>query len=60
MVQVEEPTTHRGFIEKLGESYLHAYDRKVVGVLVNNRKLWPTVRLSPEDRVVVYPMIVGR
>lgn len=59
VVQVEEPTTLRELMEKLGESYLYAYDRRVVGVLVNNRRLWPTARLSPGDRVVVYPMIVG-
>jgi len=59
VVQVEEPTTLSELVEKLGESYLYAYDRRVVGVLVNNRRLWPTARLSPRDRVVVYPMVVG-
>jgi sulfur carrier protein ThiS len=59
VVQIEEPTTLGELMEKLEESYLYAYDRRVVGVLVNNRRLWPTARLSPGDRVVVYPMIVG-
>jgi len=59
VVQVEELTTLRELMEKLGESYLYAYDRRVVGVLVNNRRLWPTAKFSPGDRVVVYPMIVG-
>ena len=59
IVQVKEPTTLRELMEKLGENYLYAYDRRVVGVLVNNRRLWPTARLSTGDRVVVYSMIVG-
>jgi sulfur carrier protein ThiS len=59
VVHVEKPTTLRELMERLGESYLYAYDRRVIGVLVNNRRLWPTARLSPGDRVVVYPIIVG-
>jgi hypothetical protein len=59
VVQVEAPTNLRELMEKLGESNLYAYDRRVVGVLVNNRRLWPTARLSQGGRVVVYPLIVG-
>ena len=55
----EKPTTLREFVKGLGENYLYAYDRKVVGVLVNNRRLWPSARLKPGDRVVVFPIIVG-
>jgi len=37
---VEEPTTLREFIATLGKDALHAYDRRVVGVIVNDRRLW--------------------
>ena len=56
---VEKPTTLREFVKGLGENYLYAFDRKVVGVLVNNRRLWPSARLKPGDKVVVFPIIVG-
>lgn len=56
---VEEPATLREFIERLGEDYLYAFDRRVVGVVVNDRRLWPSARLRPGDKVVVYPIIVG-
>ena len=56
---VEKPTTLREFIKELGENYLYAFDKKRIGVLVNNRRLWPSARLKPGDRVVVFPVIVG-
>ncbi len=56
---VERPTTLREFIASLGEDALYAFDRKVVGVLVNDRRLWPSAKLKPGDRVVVFPVIVG-
>jgi len=56
---VEKPTTLREFIGSLGEDYLYAYDRRVVGVLVNGRRLWPSARLDPGDRVVVFPIMPG-
>ena len=56
---VEEPATLRKFIATLGEDVLYAFDRRVVGVLVNDRRLWPSARLKPGDRVVVFPIIVG-
>jgi sulfur carrier protein ThiS len=56
---VEKPTTLREFIASLGEDALYAFDRKVVGVLVNDRRLWPSAKLKPGDRVVVFPVIVG-
>jgi molybdopterin converting factor small subunit len=56
---VEKPTTLREFIATLGEDTLYAFDRKVVGVLVNDRRLWPSAKLKPGDRVVVFPIIVG-
>ena len=56
---VEAPSTLREFIASLGEDALYAFDRKVVGVLVNDRRLWPSAKLKPGDRVVVFPVIVG-
>lgn len=56
---VEEPTTLREFIATLGKDTLYAYDRRVVGVLVNERRLWDSAKLKSGDRVVVFPIIVG-
>jgi len=56
---VENPTTLREFIKSLGPNYLYAFDRKVVGVVVNNKKLWPSAKLKKGDKVVVYPVITG-
>ena len=56
---VEEPSTLRELIASLGEDVLYAFDRKSVGVLVNDHCLWPSVRLKPGDRVVVFLVIVG-
>ena len=56
---VEETTTLREFIATLGEDALYAFDRRVIGVLVNSHRLWPSARLKPGDRVVVFPVIVG-
>jgi len=56
---VEEPTTLREFIRGLGENYLYAYDMRVIGVLVNKRRLWPSAMLRPGDKVVVFPVISG-
>lgn len=52
---VEEPTTLREFIATLGKDTLYAYDRRVVGVLVNGQRLWDSAKLKPGDRVVVSP-----
>ncbi len=59
VIVVERPSTLREFIASLGEDALYAFDRKVVGVLVNDRRLWPSAKLKPGDRVVVFPVIVG-
>lgn len=59
VIYVERSTTLREFIEGLGEDYLYAYDMRVIGVLVNDRRLWPSARLKPGDRVVVFPVIAG-
>jgi len=56
---VEVETTLREFVASLGKDVLYAFDRRVVGVLVNDQRLWPSARLKPGDRVVVFPIIVG-
>ena len=56
---IEEPSTLREFIASLGEDTLYAFDRKVVGVLVNDRRLWLSAKLKPGDRAVIFPIIVG-
>jgi molybdopterin converting factor small subunit len=58
-LKVESGSTLREFISILGEDILYAYDRRVIGVMVNNRKLWDSVKLKPEDIVVIFPIIVG-
>lgn len=56
---VEKATTLRDFIATLGEHTLYAYDRRVVGVVVNDKKLWDSAKLKPGDKVTIYPIIVG-
>lgn len=56
---VKEKTTLRKFIATLGEHILYAYDRRVVGVSVNHKKLWDSAKLEPGDKVIVYPIIAG-
>jgi molybdopterin converting factor small subunit len=56
---VEAGSTLREFISTLGEDTLYAYDRRVVGVAVNNRRLWDSAKLKPGDTVVIFPIIVG-
>ncbi|RLF99813.1 MAG: hypothetical protein DRN49_03860 [Thaumarchaeota archaeon] len=56
---VEEPTTLRELVATRGKDVLYAYDKRIVGVLVNQRRLWDSARPRPEDRVVVFPIIVG-
>ena len=56
---VERPSTLREFIAGLGEETLYAYDRRVVGVSVNGRRLWDSARLEPGDRVTIFPVITG-
>ena len=56
---VEEGSTLREFIACLGEETLYAYDRRVVGVVVNGKRLWDSARLTQGDKVTIYPVIVG-
>ena len=56
---VEKSTTLRKFIAEFGDDVLYAYDRRVLGVLVNNKRLWDSAKLTPGDKVIIYPIIVG-
>lgn len=58
-LQVEKSTTLREFIAGLGEDTLYAYDRRVIGVAVNNKRKWDSAKLIPGDEVTIYPIIVG-
>jgi sulfur carrier protein ThiS len=58
-LEVKEPTTLRELIAGLGEETLYAYDRRVVGVVVNGKRLWDSAKLKTGDRVTIYPIIVG-
>ena len=58
-LKVETGSTLREFISTLGKDTLYAYDRRVVGVAVNNKKLWDSAKLKPGDIVVIFPIIVG-
>ena len=58
-LKVKTGSTLREFISTLGEDTLYAYDRRVVGVAVNNKKLWDSAKLKPGDTVVIFPIIVG-
>ncbi len=56
---VEEETTLREFVGSLGKNYLYAFDRRVIGVSVNGKRLWPSAVLKKGDKVVIYPIITG-
>lgn len=56
---VDEPITLREFIKGFGRDCLYAYDMRAVGVLVNNKRLWPSARLKIGDKVVIFPIIIG-
>jgi sulfur carrier protein ThiS len=58
-LEVKEPTTLRELIAGLGEETLYVYDRRVVGVVVNGKRLWDSAKLKTGDRVTIYPIIVG-
>ena len=58
-LKVKTGSTLREFISTLGKDTLYAYDRRVVGVAVNNKKLWDSAKLKPGDIVVIFPIIVG-
>jgi len=56
---VKSETTLREFVAGFGEDTLYAFDRRVLGVLVNGRRLWPSARLRRGDVVAVFPIITG-
>ena len=56
---VEKPSTLREFIAQLGEHTLYAYDRRVIGVVVNNKRRWDSAKLTSGDIVTIFPIIVG-
>ena len=58
-LKVESGSTLREFISSLGEDTLYAYDRRVIGVVVNDRKLWDSAKVKSGDTVVIFPIIVG-
>ena len=57
--KIEKTITLREFISTLGEHTLYAYDRRVIGVAVNDERLWDSAKLRPGDIVTIYPIIVG-
>lgn len=56
---VERATTLREFLLSLGEEYLYTYERGMLGVLVNGRRLWLSALLRRGDRVVIFPIVSG-
>ncbi|TRO49139.1 MoaD/ThiS family protein [Candidatus Bathyarchaeota archaeon] len=59
VVTVEEETTLRQLVGGLGRNYLYAFDKGVIGVTVNGKRLWPSAVLKKGDKVVIYPIITG-
>ncbi len=55
----ERESTLREFIAGLGKEVLYAYDQRVVVVLVNGERRWPSSRIKPGDRIAVLPIIAG-
>jgi hypothetical protein len=56
---VKEETTLRKLMEGLGRNFLYAFDKGVIGITVNGKRLWPSAFLKKGDRVVIYPIITG-
>lgn len=57
--RVEKPTTLREFVGGMGEDYLYALERGVLGVMVNNKPAFLEEELKPGDHVVVFPVVGG-
>ncbi len=57
--KVKISSTLRHFIESLGEDILYAYDRRLVGVIVNGKPMWPSAELKPGDDVTIFPIMIG-
>ena len=58
-INAEKPSTLREFIEGLGADFLYAYDRRVIVVLVNGQRRWPSAKLKPGDKVTLFPIVTG-
>ena len=56
---VRRRSTLREFIGSLWEDALYAYDRRLVGVLVNGAPRWPSSAVEPGDTVTVFPIMTG-
>ena len=59
VLMVEKETTLRELVGELGRNYLYAFDKDVIGVTVNGKRLWPSAVLKKGDKVVIYPVITG-
>ena len=59
VVEVKESTTLREFIKTLGEDILYAYDRQLIGVLVDGKRLWPSATLKLGEKVTIFPIMTG-
>ena len=58
-IVVKKKTTLRKLIADQGEHALYAYERRVIGVVVNGERLWDSAVLNTGDEVTIYPIIVG-
>lgn len=56
---VTSPSTLREFMEHLGSDVLYAYDRRVIVVLVNGERRWPSSKLKAGDKVIIFPIVTG-
>ena len=59
VAQTKKSTTLNAFLRELGKYYAYAYDMKVIGVLVNGKRLWPSAKLESGDKVIIFPLIMG-
>jgi len=59
VVEVKKSITLRDFVKTLGEDILYAYDRRLIGVLVDGKRLWPSAPLKSGDRVTIFPIMTG-
>ena len=59
IVEVKNASTLRDLIKTLGEDILYAYDRRLIGVLVEGKRLWPSASLDPGMKVTIFPIMTG-
>jgi hypothetical protein len=58
-LKVLKSSTLFEFIEALGSDMLYAYNHRVIIVLVNHEPRWPSAQLTPDDTVMILPIITG-